>query len=75
MTKPLYKQEIKNSQVTTQKHRLQFEYTTIADRVKTARLRNYSYPTGVVYRLTGVQPSHYPYMLWNLKDTYLNICK
>ena len=35
-----------------------FDYTTIADRLRTVSLSNNSHPTGVVTPFTGAQPSH-----------------
>ena len=35
-----------------------FDYTPIADRLRTVSLANDSHPTGVVKPFTGSQPSH-----------------
>ena len=37
-----------------------FDYTTIADRIRTVRWSNNSYPTGVVKPVMSAQPSHLP---------------
>ena len=44
-----------------------FDYTAIADRLRTVSWSNYSHPTGVVNRFTD-PPSHSPQM--GLNDTY-----
>ena len=47
----------------------------IADRLKTVSLSNYSHPTGVVHRFTGL-PSNSPQQPCNhIKETHLKICK
>ena len=35
-----------------------FDYTTIADRLRTVSWSNNSHPTGILNRFTGTQPSH-----------------
>ena len=47
-----------------------FDYTAIADRLRTASWSNYSHPTGVVNRFTG-PPSHSPQQPCNQKDKVL----
>ena len=54
MAKPLHQQTIPQSNVTTQKRNKNFEYTTIADRLKTVSFGNDSHPTGVVKPVNGI---------------------
>ena len=42
------------SNVTTQKLHQNFDYTTIADRLRTVNWHNDSYPTGVVKQVYGI---------------------
>ena len=51
-----------------------FDYTAIADRLRTVRLSNYGHPT---MRLTGLraQSSNFPQQPCNQKDTHLKIFK
>ena len=51
-----------------------YDYTTIADRLRTVSWSNVGHPTGVVNRCTG-QPSHSPQQPCNQKDTHLKNCK
>ena len=46
-----------------------FDWTAIADRLRTVSWSNYSHPTGVVNRFTG-PPSHSPQQPCNQKDTF-----
>ena len=55
--KPLHQQKCQKGKVTTQQHTKKFDYTAVADRLRTVSWSNYSHPTGVVNRFTG-PPSH-----------------
>ena len=48
MTRPYTNKTFPKSKVTTQKCHKNFDYTTIADRLKTVSLSNDSHPTGMV---------------------------
>ena len=54
--KPLQKNQKRN--VTTQKRHQNFDYTTIADRLRTVSWGNDIHPTGVIKTVTGSPPSH-----------------
>ena len=47
-----------NNQLTTKKHHQNFDYTTIADRLRTASWSNNNHPTGVV--LNGLRVPNPP---------------
>ena len=47
-----------------------FDYTAIADQLRTVSWSYYSHPTGVVNRFTGLS-SHSPQQPCNQKDTHL----
>ena len=49
-----------------------FDYTAVADRIRTVSWSNYGHPTDVVNRFTG--PT-FPQQPCNQKDTHLKICK
>ena len=53
MTKKPYINRNVNCKVTARKRNQTFDYTTIANRLRTVSWSNNSYPTGVVNRLTG----------------------
>ena len=52
-----------------------FDYTAVADRLRTVSWSNYDHPTGVINLVYGAQPSHFPQQPCNQKDTRLKICK
>ena len=58
MTKAPTPTEKSKKQSDNKKHHKTFDYTTIADRLKTVNSANDSHPTGVVKPFTGSQPSH-----------------
>ena len=68
--KPQHRQNNPKSTVTTQNRHQNFDYTSIADRLKTVSWGNDSHQTGVVKLVYGIQPSHSPQKLCDQKDTY-----
>ena len=52
--KPLYQKNCQEGKVTTQTTPQKFDYTAIADRLRTVSWSNYSHPTGVVNRFKGL---------------------
>ena len=51
--KPLHQQKCQKGKVTTPTEPQKFDYTAIADRLRTVSWSNYSHQTGVVNRFTG----------------------
>ena len=54
LTQPLHLQKISNSNVTTQKRHQNYDYTTIADRLRTVSWSYDSHPTSVVKSVYGI---------------------
>ena len=49
-----------------------FDYTAVADRLRTVSWSNYGHPTGVVNLGLRAKPSHFPQQPCNQKETRLN---
>ena len=72
MTKATKKKNPK-SKVTTQKLHKNFDYTTIADRLRTVSWSNNSHQTGVVKPVDGIPTFPLTAHVCNKKDTHLKI--